>query len=69
MEVDGAVDSDLRFNKKPEVSLIYDLQVLAWYFKRDSAYSGKFPETQLKPDPVGLSDGIFSKHLCILTSL
>ena len=33
MEFEGTVDSDFSFNKKFEVSQIYDLQVLAWYFK------------------------------------
>ena len=28
MEADGTVDSNLSFNKKTEVSLIYDFQVL-----------------------------------------
>ena len=32
-KVDGTVNSDFSFNKKPEVSLIYNLKVLAWYFK------------------------------------
>ena len=55
MEVDGIVDSDLSFIKKSDVSLIYDLQVFAWYFK-ESTYS------------IGLSGGDFSKNLCILAS-
>ena len=68
MEVDGTVDSDWSFNKKSELSLIYDLQVLAWYFKRMPAHSDKFAETRLKLDTASLDDEIFSKHLCILAS-
>ena len=37
METDSTIDSDLSFNKMSEMSLINDLQVLAWYF-RYSAY-------------------------------
>ena len=68
MEVDGIADSDLSFNNKSEVSLIYDLQVFAWYFKKESTYSDKLAEIQLKPDTAGLKGGIFSKNLCILGS-
>ena len=69
MEVDGITDSDLSFNKKSEVSLIYDLQVFAWYFKKESTYSDKLAEMQLKPDTIGVSGGDFSKNLCILGSI
>ena len=68
MEVDGIADSDLSFNKKSEVSLIYDLQVFTWYFKKESTYSDKLAEIQLKPDTIGLSGWNFSKNLCILGS-
>ena len=68
MEVDGIADSDLSFNKKSEVSLIYDLQVFASYFKKDSTYSHKLAEMQLNPDTIGLSGGNFSENLCILGS-
>ena len=66
MEVDGIADSDLSFNKKFEVSLIYDLQVLTWYFKKESTYSDKLADMQLKPGTIGLSGVNFSKNLCIL---
>ena len=59
MEVDGIVDSDLSLNKTSQVSLIYDFQVLAWYFKKESRYSDKLTEMQLKPDTVDLSEGNF----------
>ena len=39
MEVGGIVDSDLSFNKKSEVYLISDLEVYAYYFKKESTYS------------------------------
>ena len=65
MEVNVTVDSDLSFNKKSEMSLIYDLQVLAWYFKKESTYA----EMNLKPHNIGLSGGNFSNHLCILDSI
>ena len=68
MEVDGIADSDLSFNKKSEVSLIYDLQVFAWYFKKESTYSDILAEMRLKPDTIGLSGVNFSKNLCILNS-
>ena len=67
MEVDDIADSDLSFNKKSEVSLIYDLQVFALYIII-STYSNKLPEMQLKPDTIGLSCGNFSKKLRILGS-
>ena len=65
MEVNGTVDSDLSFNKKSEVFLIFDLHVFAWYLKNVS-HSGRFAEMQWKPDAIGLSGGYFSKHLCVL---
>ena len=68
MEVDGTVNSDLSLNKMCQVSLIFDLQVLAWYFKKKLAYSDRFADMQLKPGNVGQSRGIFSKHLWILDS-
>ena len=43
MEVDRTADSDLSFNKKSEVSLIYDFQVLAWLCK-ESTYFDRFVE-------------------------
>lgn len=52
MNVDGIVDSDLTF----------DLQVLAWYFKKESTY----PEIHLMPDCTGPSGGNFLKQLSIL---
>ena len=58
IEVDGIVDSDLSLNKTSQVSLIYDFQVLAWYFK-ESKYSDRLTEMQLKPDTVDLSEGNF----------
>ena len=64
-EIDGTVNSDFSFNKKPEVPLIYNLKVLTWYFKKELAYSDRFAEMQLKPNTVGLKDEIFPKHLCI----
>ena len=66
MEVDGTKDSDLNFNIKPKMSLICDLQVLAWYFKKEQTYSDRFAEMQLLTNTIGLSGGKFSKHLCIL---
>ena len=68
MEVGGIADSDLSFNKKSEVSLIYDLQVFAWYFKKESTFSDILAEMRLKPDTIGLSGVNFSKNLCILNS-
>ena len=68
MEVDGILNSDLNFSEKSKVSLIYDLQVLPWYFKKESTYSDRLAEMQLKPDTIGLSGGDFSKNLCILGS-
>ena len=67
MEVDGIVDSDLSLNKTSQVSLIYDFQVLAWYFKKESKYSDKLTEMQLKPDTIGLSEGNLSKHFSFLS--
>ena len=66
MEVEGPVGSDLSFNKKSEVSLIYDLQVLVQYFK-ESTYSDRFAEMQLKPDTIGLSGENFDEEwkICI----
>ena len=58
MEVDGIVDSDLSFNKKSGVYLISDLEVYAYYFKKESTYSDRLAEMRLKPDTVGLSGGI-----------
>ena len=63
MEVDGTVDGDLSFNKKSEVSPIYDMQVFARYFKKEPTYSHRLVEMQLRPDTIGLSGGSFSKHL------
>ena len=68
MEVDGIVDNDLSLNKKSEVSLIYNLQDFAWYFKKESTYSDRHAEMQLKPDTIGLSGWNFSKNLSILGS-
>ena len=65
IEVDGTVDKDLSYNTKSEVSLINDLQVLAWYFKKESTY----PEIHLMPDCTGPSGGNFLKQLSILRSL
>ena len=62
MKVDGTVDSDLSFNKKSEVSLVYDLEVLALYFKKESTYSDSFAEMYLKPDTI-------KHYLFILASL
>ena len=59
MEVDGAVNSDLSLNKMCEVPLIFDLQVLVWYFKKKSAYSDRFAEMQLKPGNTSQSGRIF----------
>ena len=47
---------------------MYDLQVLACYFKKESTHFDGFAEMQLKPDTVGLSGGNFSKQLRILGS-
>ena len=66
MEVDGKLDSKLSFNKKPEVSLIYDLQDFAYYFKKESTYSNRLAMMQLKPDTIGLGGGNFLKNLYIL---
>ena len=66
MEVDGKLDSNLSFNKKPEVSLIYDLQDFAYYFKKESTYSNRLAKMQLKPDTIGLGGGNFLKNLYIL---
>ena len=59
------VYSDLNFNKKSAVPLIYDFQVFAWYFK-ESTYSGRLAEMQLKPGAIGLSGENLTKSLCIL---
>ena len=61
------VCSDLNFNKKSAVSLIYDFQVFAWYCK-ESTYSGRLVEMQLKPGAIGLSGDNLTKSLCILGS-
>ena len=67
MEVDGKLDSKLSFNKKPEVSLIYDLQDFAYYFKKESTYSNRLAiMMQLKPDTIGLGGGNFLNNLYIL---
>ena len=66
MEVDGKLDSNLSFNKKPEVSLIYDLQDFAYYFKKESTYSNGLAMMQLKPDTIDLGGGNFLKNLYIL---
>ena len=66
MEVDGKLDSNLSFNKKPEVSLIYDLQDFAYYFKKESTYSNRLAMMQLKSDTIGLGGGNFLKNLYIL---
>ena len=58
MEVDGIVDSDLSFNKKSGVYLRSDLEVYAYYFKKESTYSDRLAEMRLKPGTVGLSGGI-----------
>lgn len=42
MEVDGIVNSDWSLNNMCGVSLIFDLQVLALYFKKESRYSDRF---------------------------
>ena len=55
MNVDGIVDSDI----------IFDLQVLAWYFKEESTYSDRFDVNQLKPGTMVLSGGNFSNHTYI----
>ena len=68
MEVDGIVDSDLSLNKKSEVSVICDLQILACYLKK-STYSDRLAEMQLKPDTIDLRGEDFSKHLCVLGTL
>ena len=68
MEVDVIVESDLSFNEKSEVSLIYDLQALAWYLKKESTYSDRLAKMHLKPDTIGLNGRNFSKNLCILGS-
>ena len=57
MEVDGTVNSDLSFMSA--VSLMCDLQVLLWYFKKQSKHSDRFAEMQLKSDTIGLSGGNF----------
>ena len=62
MEVNGIVDSDLNFNKKSELYIIYDLQIFAWYFKKESTDSDRLTEMELKPDTNGLSGGKFSKN-------
>ena len=62
MEVNGIVDSDLSFNKKSELYIINDLQIFAWYFKKESADSDRLAEMELKPDTIGLSGGKFSKN-------
>ena len=49
----------MSFSKTSEVYLIYDMQFLAWYFKKDFAYSDGFYEMQLRPDTIGLSGRIF----------
>ena len=38
---------------------IYDLQVLAWYFKKQSIYFNRLAEMHLKPDTICLSGGNF----------
>ena len=68
MEVDGIVDSDLSLNKKSEVSVICDLQILACHFKK-STYSDRLAEMLLKPDTFDLRGEDFSKHLCVLGTL
>ena len=68
MEVDGIVDSDLSLNKKSEVSVICDLQILACYLKK-STYSDRLAEMQLKSDTIDLRGEDFSKHLCVLGTL
>ena len=68
MEVGGIVDSDLSFNKKSEVYLISDLEVYAYYFKKESTYSDRLAEMRLKPDTIGLSGGNYAKSLCFLGS-
>ena len=45
---------------------VYDM-LSPWYFE-ESSYSDRLVKMQLKPDTIGLSDGNFSKHLCILGS-
>ena len=59
MEVDGTVNSDLSLNKMCEVPLIFDLQVLVWYFKKKLAYSDRFADMQLKPGNTSQSGRIF----------
>ena len=59
IEFDGIVDSDSSFNKKSEVSQIYDFQVFAWYFKKELTCSDRLAEPQLKPDTIDLSGGNF----------
>ena len=66
MEVDGIADTGLRFNRKSEVSLIYDLQVFAWYFKKGSTYYYRLAEMQLKPYTTGLRGRNLSGNLQIL---
>ena len=68
MEVDVIVESDLSFNEKSEVSLIYYWQALAGYLKKESTYSDKLAKMHLKPDTIGLNGRNFSKNLCILGS-
>ena len=68
MEVDVIVESDLSFNEKSEMSLIYDLQALAWHLRKESTYSDRLAKMHLKPDTIGLKGGNFSKKLCILGS-
>ena len=58
----------LSFNKNSEVFLINDSQVFAWYFKKDSKYSDRIGQMQLKSDTIGLSSGNLSANLCILGS-
>ena len=58
----------LSVNQHPEVFLINDSQVFAWYFKKDSKYSDRIGQMQLKSDTIGLSSGNLSANLCILGS-
>lgn len=59
MEGDGTVDNNLSLNKTSEVYLIYDMQVLAWYFTKELTYSNRFAEMQWNPDTIGLIGRIF----------
>ena len=59
--MNAIVDSDLSFNKKSELYIINDLQIFAWYFKKESADSDRLAEMELKPDTIGLSGGNFQK--------